>query len=89
MANFPCYTMLFVPAGFQVEHGWQRPARARVALGGELPRRHQQYAILMLELEPLPAQVQEIIHDVVGFLQQDFPMRVVSAFTSPMGLGLF
>jgi hypothetical protein len=33
--------------------------------------------------------VQEIIQDVVAFLQQNFPMRVVSAFPSPLGLGLF
>jgi hypothetical protein len=40
MANFPCNPMLFVPQGMHVEHGWQCPARARVALGGEPLRRH-------------------------------------------------
>jgi len=48
MANFPCNPMLFVPPGLHVEHGWMRPARARVALGGELPKRHEQYAIITL-----------------------------------------
>jgi hypothetical protein len=33
--------MLYAPVGLHVEHGWNRPARARVALGGELPRRHE------------------------------------------------
>jgi len=72
-----------------VDHGWQRPARARVALGGEPPRRHEQYAILELDPAPAPAHVLEIIHDVVHFLQQEFLVRVVSAFPSPLGLGLF
>ena len=52
MANFPFNPMLFVPQGMHVQHGWERPARARVALGGEPPRRHEEYAII--ELEPLP-----------------------------------
>ena len=89
MANFPCNPMLFTPAGMHVEHGWQRPARARIALGGEPPHRHEEFAILELEPEPVPAQVPELIHDVVHFLQQDFPVRVLSAFPSPLGLGLF
>ena len=89
MANFPCNPMLYTPAGMHVEHGWQRPACARVGLGGEPPRRHEQFVILELEPRLAPAQVPEIIYDVVHFLQQEFPVRVVSAFPSPLGLGLF
>jgi hypothetical protein len=62
MANFPCNLMLYTPAGMHVEHGWQHPARARVALGGEPPRRHEQFAILELEPGPVPAQVPDVVH---------------------------
>ena len=60
-----------------VQHGWEQPARARVALGGEPPRRHEEYAII--ELEPLPPlqQVQALLEEIVEFLQLQFPVRVV------------
>ena len=66
-----------------------RPARTRVALGGEPPKRHEQFAIVTLEPEPQPVQVCNLIHHVSAFLQQNFPVRVASAFPSPFGLGLF
>ena len=81
--------MLFVPQGMHVEHGWLRPAQARVALGGETLRRHEEYTIIELEPEPLPQQVGALIDDIVDFLQDPFPVRVVSAFPSPFGVGLF
>ena len=68
MANFPCNPMLFVPPGLHVEHGWMRPARARVALGGELPKRHEQYAIITLEPEPQSVQVYLLLHHLSEFL---------------------
>ncbi|KAG2577560.1 hypothetical protein PVAP13_6NG210600 [Panicum virgatum] len=89
MANFTCNPMLFVPPGMHVEHGWMRPARTRVALGGEPPKRHEQFAIVTLEPEPQPVQVCNLIHHVSAFLQQNFPVRVASAVPSPFGLGLF
>jgi len=81
--------MLFVSEGMHVEHGWQRPARARVALGGEPLRRHEDYAIIEMQPEPLPAQVGVLIEEIIDFLQEQFPVRVVSAFPSPFGVGLF
>ena len=89
MVNFPCNPTLLLPAGLHVDHGWQRPARARVALGGEPPRRHEQYAILSLQPEPTQAQVHHLLEEVSEFLQQEYPVRVISAFPSPLGLGLF
>jgi acyl-coenzyme A thioesterase PaaI-like protein len=62
MANFPCNPMLFTPAGLHAQHGWHRPARARVTLGGELARRHEQYAVISLELEPEQDQVHGLLH---------------------------
>jgi hypothetical protein len=89
MVNFPCNLMLFLPAGMHVEHGWQWLARSRVALGGEPVCRHKQYAILELEPEPAPAQVMGLLHEVSAFLEHDFGVRVMLAFPSPLGLGLF
>jgi len=63
--------------------------RQRIALGGEPPRRHEQYAIITLEPEPIQEQVHDLIHDVSVMIEQDFPVRIVSAFLSPFGLGLF
>jgi len=60
-----------------------------MALGAEPARRHEQYAILSMEPEPVQEQVHELLHEVVAFLQHEFPVRVVSAFPSPLGLGLF
>ena len=68
MANFPCNPALLVPQGLHVDHGWQRPARTRVALGGEPPRRHEQFAILALEPEPTQQQIPDLLHEVVDFL---------------------
>jgi hypothetical protein len=33
--------------------------------------------------------VPDILHDVIEMLEQDFPVGVVSAFPSSLGLGLF
>lgn len=73
-----------------IEQGWNRPARSGVALGGEPPRRHEQFAILTFHPPPeVQAQIPEIIHEVRHMIQHDFPIRVRSAFPSPLGLGLF
>ncbi|CAN6171614.1 unnamed protein product [Urochloa humidicola] len=89
MANFPCNPMLYVSMGMQVEGGWLRPARSRVALGGEPPRQHEQCAIIRLQPEPAQEQVTDLIQDVSEFLEDEFPVRVQSGFPSPLGLGLF
>jgi acyl-coenzyme A thioesterase PaaI-like protein len=54
--------MLFTPAGLHAQHGWHRPARARVTLGGEPARRHEQYVVISLELEPEQDQVHGLLH---------------------------
>lgn len=89
MANFPCNPMLHVPVGLHVEHGWARPTRTRVALGGESLRCHEQYSMIELTPEPLLAQVVDLLQDVSEFLEEQFPVRVLSAFPSPLGWGLF
>jgi hypothetical protein len=89
MANFLCNLMLYAQAGLHVEHGWNRPARARVALGGEPPRRHEQYAVLTIDPAPQHDQVHQLLQQVSEFLEQAFGVNVVSIFPSPLGLGLF
>jgi hypothetical protein len=48
MANFPIDPAPYLIAGLTVEHGWNRPARGRVALGGEPTREHEDYAIVSI-----------------------------------------
>jgi hypothetical protein len=81
--------MLFTPAGLHVQHGWHHPARARVALGGEPARCHEQYAVISLEPELEQDQVHGLLHQVSEFLDQNFHVHVLSSYPSPMGLGLF
>ncbi|CAO2208316.1 unnamed protein product [Urochloa humidicola] len=88
MANFQCNPTPYLPAGAHVEHGWQRPARGRVALGGEPPRRHEDYAVVTLD--PMPAEefVLDVLRDVTDHLEHEYPVRTVSRYRSPLGLGL-
>ncbi|CAN6300043.1 unnamed protein product [Urochloa humidicola] len=88
MANFQCNPAPYLPAGAHVEDGWQRPARSRVALGGEPPRRHEEYAIISLDPMPEDDFVLQALHDVGEHLEQAFPVRILSSFRSPLGLGL-
>ncbi|CAN6328775.1 unnamed protein product [Urochloa humidicola] len=88
MANFHCNPTPYLPPGAHVEDGWQRPARSRVALGGEPPRRHEEYAIVTLHPEPAEEFILEALQDVVDHLEEQFPVRILSRFRSPLGLGL-
>lgn len=88
MANFACDPSPFIPFGAHVENGWQRPARSRVAIGGEPPRRHEEYAIVTLDPPPPPQHARVTLTDVVNLLQDNFPVRIVSHYLSPLGLGL-
>lgn len=88
MANFTCDPAPFLPFSAHVEDGWLRLARARLALGGEPPRRHEEYAIVSMELLPHPLHARLALTDIVNFLQEHFPVRILSSFLSPLGLGL-
>lgn len=70
--------------------GWNPVAHSRVAVGGEPPHLYEQYAILSLVTAPeVQAHILELIHEIVAMLQHDFLVRIVTAFPSPLGLGLF
>ncbi|CAN6248342.1 unnamed protein product [Urochloa humidicola] len=88
MANFICNPHPYLPVGAHVEDGWHRPARSRIALGGEPPRRHEDYAIIVLHPEPLEEVALAVMHDVADHLEQVHPVRILSQYRSPLGLGL-
>ena len=58
MANFPVNPQAFLVAGLTVEDGWNRPARGRLALGGEPTREHEDYAIITIN--PMPPEVNQL-----------------------------
>lgn len=88
MANFQCNPQSYMPPGAHVEHGWQHPARSRIALGGEPPRHHEDYVIVVMEPAPPEAEVMDFLRDVVDQLEHDHPVRVQSFYRNPLWLGL-
>jgi hypothetical protein len=52
MVNFSVNPAPFLVAVLMVNHGWNRPARGRMALGGEPTREHEDYAIV--RINPMP-----------------------------------
>lgn len=88
MANFTCDPAPFLPFGAHVEDGWLRPMWARLALGGEPPRGHKEYTIVSMEPPPHPMHARLALTDVINFVQEHFPVRIMSSFLSPLGLGL-
>lgn len=89
MANFLVNPQLFLVAGMNIELGWNRPARARVALGGEPTREHEDFAIVTLDPMPEdPDQLHPMLGFVSNFLEQDQNVCITAGFLSPLGLGL-
>lgn len=89
MANFPVNPEPYLLAGLTIDHGWNRPARGRVALGGEPTREHEDYAIV--SIDPMPAEVNALrptLDLVVQFLEHNQQVKVESHHLSPLGLGL-
>lgn len=89
MANFPVDPTPYLVADLTVEHGWNRPARGRVALGGEPTHEHEDYAIVTME--PMPEDVNQYrptLNLVVQFLEHSQRVRIETAHISPLGLGL-
>lgn len=72
-----------LPIGAELAHGWQRPARSRVAVGEEPPRRFEEFAIAVLTLSPLEHLVPQALAEVSDLIRVDFNVRVVSAHRSP------
>jgi hypothetical protein len=51
MANFVVDPTPFLPEGLEIED-WVRPARGRIVINGNPPRRHDEYAIVSLVPPP-------------------------------------
>lgn len=69
MVNFACDPAPFLPFGAHVEDGWMCPARARVALDGESPRCHEEYAIMSMDPPSHPMHARLALTDVIHFLE--------------------
>jgi hypothetical protein len=54
MANFEVDPAPFIPEGMNVED-WARPARGRIVITANPPRRHEEYAII--SIDPLLQQI--------------------------------
>lgn len=89
MANFPMNRRPFLVGDLQMDHGWNWPARGRVALSGEPTREHEEYTIV--SIDPMPAddnQLRPILTSVCEFLEQNQQVHIAAAHLSPLGLGL-
>ncbi|TVU06152.1 hypothetical protein EJB05_49350, partial [Eragrostis curvula] len=88
MANFPCNPMLYAPRGAILEQGWHRPARERLALGGEPTRLHEDFGILIMNPRPADHHLNAALTDAVDFLELEYNVRIRTSCLSPLGLGL-
>jgi hypothetical protein len=89
MANFPVNPHPFLVVGLAVEHGWNRPARGCMALGGEPTREHEDYAIVSINpMSQDPAQLRPTLNVVCDFLEHNRRVHVIASHLSPLGLGL-
>lgn len=89
MANFPVDPTPYLVTDLTIEHGWNRPARGHVALGGEPTQEHEDYAIVTIK--PMLAEANQLgptLTQVVHFLEDTQRVRVETAHISPLGLGL-
>lgn len=85
MANFPINPRPFLVVGLMVDHGWNRPARASVALGSELTQEHEDFAIISLNL--MPQQVGELqpsLNLVCDFLEHSQRVRIIESHLTPL-----
>ena len=90
MANFEVNPVPYLPTEFDIEH-WARPARGRVVVAGNPPRRHEEFAIATLTPAPQPQnlqQLQQAITDVINYFEGPRQVHIVSACPSPLGLCL-
>jgi hypothetical protein len=89
MANFPVNPRPFLVAGMAVDHGWNRPARARVTLGGEPTREHEDFGIVSISpMHQEAAQLRSTLDLVCDFLEHSQRVHVMESHLSPLRLGL-
>jgi hypothetical protein len=87
MANFQVNPEPFMPKGMNVED-WARPTRRRIIVTSNPPRRHDEYAIITVNPQPLQDQVHDMIEEVLTFIEEEHHIRIRSCCLSPLGLCL-
>jgi hypothetical protein len=87
MANFEVDPAPFVPEGMNVED-WARPARGRIVITANPPRRHEEYAIISIDPPPPANQIYEAINEVLEYFEDEHRVRFHSCCPSPLGLCL-
>lgn len=87
MANFDDDPTPFVPEGINVED-WAWPARGRIIIATNPPRRHEEYAIVTVDPPPPLHLLYETIDQVVAFFEDVHRIIVRSCCPSPLGLCL-
>jgi hypothetical protein len=87
MANFEVDPTPFVPEGMNVED-WARPARGRIIIATNPPRRHEEYAIISIFPPPPANQIYEAIDEVLEYFEDEHGVRFCSCYPSPLGLCL-
>jgi hypothetical protein len=87
MANFPVNPDPFVPDGLGIED-WTRPARGRIIISDNPPRRHNEYAIITLNPPPPQNQLHDAMEEIVDFLENVHHATIWSCCLSPLGLCL-
>lgn len=88
MANFDVDLSPYIPEGFDLEQ-WARPARGRMVIFGNPPRRHEMFAIATMT--PAPQNLHSLhqaMDDVRDYFQQVRLVYVESICPSPLGLCL-
>jgi hypothetical protein len=71
MANFVVKPEPFLVGGMHVDHGWNRPSRARVALGGEPTWEHEDYAIVSVNPMPHANHMRQALNAICEFLEHN------------------
>lgn len=87
MAHFAVNPTPYVPNGFEVED-WARPARGRIIVCGNPPRRHEEYAIVTVHPPPPQNELYDVAEEVIDYLKEAQRARVESCCLSPLGLCL-
>jgi hypothetical protein len=85
MANFEVDPAPFFLEGMNVEH-WARPARGRIIITANPPRRHEEYAIISIHPPPPANQIYEAIDEVLEYFEDEHRVRFRSCCPSPLGL---
>jgi hypothetical protein len=87
MANFEVDPAPFVPERMNVED-WAHPARGRIIIAGNPLRRHEEYAIISIDVPPPANQIYEAIDEVLEYFEEEHRVRFRSCCPSPLGLCL-